>query len=79
MSLRFQKAKSICLEKETSQFDLTIESFEKTVGIEEVRNFTKKLFLKPFQGNSKALIINAPLGITIESQNALLKYLKNHL
>lgn len=71
-----EEAKSICLKKKIDQLDLTIESFEKAVGIKDIRNLTKKLFLKPFRGESKALIINSPHGLTTESQNALLKILE---
>lgn len=71
-----EKAGEICLENKIDSLDITIESFEKPVGIEDVRKLQKNLFLKPLRGKYKALIINAFRGITIESQNALLKILE---
>ena len=56
--------------------DTNINSFEKTVGIEDVRNIQKKIFLKPLRSKTKAVVIESYDGITIESQNALLKILE---
>lgn len=56
--------------------DVGIHSFEKAVGIEEVRNIRKKIFLKPLRGKTKIAVIEAYEGITIESQNAFLKILE---
>lgn len=71
-----EKAKEVCAENKIDGFDITIESFEKPVGIEDVRKLQKNLYLKPLRGEYKALIINAFRGITTESQNALLKILE---
>ncbi|MEK7572988.1 MAG: hypothetical protein AAB531_01040 [Patescibacteria group bacterium] len=71
-----EKAREICLENKIDGFDITIEFFEKAIGIEDVRKLQKNLFFKPLRGESKALIINAFRGITLESQNALLKILE---
>ncbi len=71
-----EKAGKICLENKIDSLDITIESFEKSVGIEDVRKLQKNLYLKPLRGEHKALIINSYRGITIESQNALLKILE---
>lgn len=47
-----------------------------SLGIEDVRRMLQKLYLKPLQGEKKAIIIkDAPL-LTIEAQNALLKTLE---
>lgn len=71
-----EKAQEICKENKIDKFDITTEAFEKTIGIGDVRKLQKNLFLKPLAGENKALIINAFPGITIESQNALLKVLE---
>lgn len=71
-----EKAGKICLENKIDSLDMTIETFEKPVGIEDVRKLQKNLFLLPLRGEFKALVINAFRGITIESQNALLKILE---
>lgn len=71
-----EKTKEICAENKIDVFDITIESFEKPVGIEDVRKLQRNLFLKPLRGENKSLIINAFRGITVESQNALLKILE---
>ncbi len=63
-------------QKKIDKLDITVESFEKSVGIEDVRNLQKKLFYKPLRGDTKVFAINAENGITIESQNALLKILE---
>lgn len=71
-----EKVRKICVENKIDGFDATIESFEKAIGIEDVRKLQKNLFFKPLRGEFKAIIINAFRGITIESQNALLKILE---
>lgn len=65
-----------CKKNEIDKFDVSILSFEKSVGIEDVRNLQKKVILKPFQGKEKAVILESFSGITIEAQNALLKILE---
>ena len=69
-------AQTSCKEKKIDQIDLNLCSFEKAVGIEDVRDLQKRLFLKPIKSSTKASIIDAPLGITTEAQNALLKILE---
>jgi len=65
-----------CKKNKIDKFDISILSFEKSVGIEDVRNFQKKLILKPFKSTEKAVILDSFSGITIEAQNALLKLLE---
>ena len=72
----FEHILKISKKNKIDKLDISIEFFEKQVGIEDVRNIQKKLFLKPLRGKNKAFIINAINGITIESQNALLKILE---
>lgn len=74
--LALEKIKQICFENNIDKLDITIESFEKAIGIEDVRKLQKYLYLKPLRGENKALVVNAFRGITTESQNALLKILE---
>ena len=67
---------SECKKNKIDKLDATFLSFEKTVGIENVRQIQKKLFLKPIKGRAKAVILDSFNGITIEAQNALLKMLE---
>ena len=69
-------AKGECIKNKIDKFDISILSFEKLVGIEDVRNVQKKLILKPFKSKEKAVILESFNGITIEAQNALLKLLE---
>ncbi|MBI2031796.1 MAG: hypothetical protein HYT08_04255 [Candidatus Levybacteria bacterium] len=71
-----EKAIYICKENKIADIDTNVENFDKSVGIEDIRNMQKKLFLKPIKSNIKSIIINSFPGITIESQNALLKVLE---
>ena len=66
----------LCKDRKINTFDASLSSFEKAVGIEDVREFQKKLFLKPIKSPMKAGIIDAPYGLTTEAQNALLKILE---
>ncbi len=63
-------------EKGVDSIDISLHVFEKAMGIEEVRNIRKSIFLKPFKGETKAVVIEAYENITIEAQNALLKVLE---
>ena len=58
------------------QFDRQILEFEKALGIEDVRKIQEKIFLKPFKGEKKAVIIFMMQGATIDAQNAMLKLLE---
>lgn len=69
-------AKKICTDNKISRFDIEIIETEKTVGIGEIRKLQEKLFLKPIQSETKAVILEAFLGMTADSQNAFLKVLE---
>ncbi len=58
------------------RIDINLHTFEKAMGIEEVRNIQKKIILRPYRGKTKAVVIEAYDGITTEAQNALLKVLE---
>ena len=47
-----------------------------SIGIEDVKNMQKKIFLKPFKSLTKAIIIEESHLLTNEAQNALLKVLE---
>jgi len=67
--------KNICDHEKIDRFDITEFTPDKILGISEVRELRKKLFLKP-RGKKKAVIVNANYGITVTAQNALLKSLE---
>lgn len=72
-----KEASTICQKFKISDFDInTFSSEENSIGIGEVKNLQKKLFLKPFQGETKALILENAEKLTHEAQNALLKTLE---
>jgi DNA polymerase III delta prime subunit len=64
------------------QFDLTIiEKDESTknlqsLGIQDVKNLQKKLYLKPLKSTQKVVTLDDAQLLTIEAQNALLKMLE---
>lgn len=66
---------SICKEQEVDRFDIEEITPEKTMGISEVRQLQKTLFLKP-RRKKKAVIVRADFGITVDAQNAFLKSLE---
>jgi len=71
-----EKAQIICKENNISKFDVEIIETEKTVGIGDIRNLQKKIFLRPIKSEKKAVILEAFLGMTADSQNAFLKILE---
>lgn len=69
-------AEKLIRDKNISKFDKFILETEKSVGIADIRTISKQMFLKPLIGNQKAVILEAFLGMTIDSQNAFLKVLE---
>lgn len=63
-------------ENKVGNFDINIVDKEGTIGIGEVRELQKTLFLKPLNGETKAVILKNSQNLTIEAQNALLKILE---
>ena len=59
-----------------SPFDILSVDTAPSIGIEEVKQFQKKIILSPLQGKTKAGIIRNAHTLTIEAQNALLKTLE---
>jgi hypothetical protein len=76
----FEKTKdyafNFCEKNKIDKFDISFIESEKAVGITQVRDFQKKIFLKPFKSRQKAVILSAQNQITQEAQNALLKVLE---
>ncbi len=70
------EAQKICSENNISKFDIDILQSEKSLGIGDIRELNKKIFLKPVESEKKAVILEAFSGITIEAQNAFLKLLE---
>jgi len=68
---------------EIDVFDVTIISHENSVkqnaqsiGIEDVKNMQKKIFLKPIKSKNKAVVLQDAQLLTTEAQNSLLKILE---
>ena len=70
------KALEIAKENKISKFDVEIITTEKAVGIGDIRNLQKSLFLRPLESDKKAVILESFYGATIEAQNAFLKVLE---
>lgn len=66
----------ICKKSEIDILDIDINTFEKTLGIDDVRALQKRLYLKPFKSKTKALVIAILDRVTLEAQNSLLKALE---
>lgn len=73
------KAKDFIIElsqkRKIDKFDISIFEYEKALGIDDVRELQKKIFLKPIKGDYKTVVVNTP-DITHEAQNAFLKILE---
>lgn len=68
----------MCEDEQISGFDITTIEPEagKSIGIEEIRNIQKKIYLTPVKSKTKAIIIKNSETLTIEAQNAFLKILE---
>lgn len=63
-------------EHHISAFDRTVIEEEGSIGIEIVRKFQQSLLLKPFQGQTKSIVLENAQNLTMEAQNAMLKLLE---
>ncbi len=59
-----------------NKFDIELIEPQQALGIEDVRLVQKKIFLKPFKGEKKAVIVNVVMGLSDEAQNSMLKLLE---
>ena len=75
-AIRQEYAASLAKKEHIDPFDITTIELETSLGIEDVRTIQKKIFLKPFRGDTKATIIYNAHTASIEAQNALLKLLE---
>jgi DNA polymerase III delta prime subunit len=80
---REEYVKSFTKEHSIDPFDTTVlekDSADKkstlSIGIEDIKQLQKKLFLKPIKSKTKAVIIEDAQLLTPEAQNALLKVLE---
>lgn len=73
------------LTRDIEQLDLNIVDYQSnpidsknknSIGINEVRNFQKKLYFKPLKSKEKAVVLKNCENLTVEAQNALLKVLE---
>lgn len=70
-----EEAKKLSANEKVDIFDLDIIEFE-NLGIEEIRQIQKKLFLKPFKGEKKSLVLVLSGNVSDEAQNSMLKMLE---
>jgi len=80
---RDEYIKNFCRKQNIDVFDKTILTLEtsvkqntQSIGIEDIKQMQKKIFLKPIKSEQKAIIIDEAELLTIEAQNALLKILE---
>ncbi len=73
----------ICAEYNIDKFDLTVIEKENSIkqnvnsiGIEDIKNIQKKIFLMPIKSQMKAVIIEDAQMLTVQAQNSLLKVLE---
>lgn len=71
-----EEARKIFKELRIDKFDVTVFEFEKAIGIQDIRELQKGIYLKPVRSKIKGILIDATNAITIEAQNALLKTLE---
>lgn len=76
LELGREEALRLVKREKVDKFDIESIELEKALGIEDVRNIQKTIFLKPFRGEKKATIIVLKNGATIEAQNSMLKLLE---
>ncbi len=67
---------NFCKNHNISKFDITNIATESSVGIEQVRDMQKTLFLRPIKSKEKIVVIENAENLTVEAQNALLKVLE---
>lgn len=72
-----------CQELQIDRFDITliekdtnVKQNSQSIGIEDIKQMQKKLFLKPIKSKTKAVILEDSHLLTTEAQNALLKVLE---
>lgn len=80
---RILYANEFCTQQSIHKFDITLiekdtsaKTTTQSIGIEEVKNMQKKIFLKPIKSPTKAVVIEDAHLLTTEAQNALLKVLE---
>lgn len=76
--LQEEKLMELCTEFRIDPLDRVYITSDKetSLGIEIIKKLQEKIFLKPFKGKDKAIIISQSGLLTIPAQNALLKLLE---
>ncbi len=82
-SKRREYIRNFCKEHTVDRFDITIIEKETaikqnvgSIGIEEIKNMQKKLFLKPLKSPTKVVVLEDAQLLTTQAQNAMLKVLE---
>ncbi|MBI3984604.1 MAG: hypothetical protein HY344_01490 [Candidatus Levybacteria bacterium] len=70
------KVLQMAREEKISNFDVFTLTSEKQIGIQDIKNLTRQIFLKPLRGDKKMVVLEAFFGATIDAQNAFLKVLE---
>jgi DNA polymerase III delta prime subunit len=71
-----EKALEIINENNISKFDVSTFTFEKSVGIADIKLLQKNIFLKPLKSEKKLIVLEMFLGASTDAQNAFLKILE---
>lgn len=71
-----EEAEKLFNDLKIDKFDIAVLEFEKAVGIADVREIQRRIYLSPLKGGYKGVLLDATPGITLEAQNALLKTLE---
>lgn len=76
---RSEYISNLCKQNAIRTFDITIiekDETKQSLGIDDVKQMQKKLFLKPLHSKTKAVILEDAQSLTTEAQNAMLKVLE---
>lgn len=68
--------KCLCKKNSIDKFDVSLIESGKAIGVGDIKILHEKIYLKPFRGKLKAVILKIEQGISLEAQNALLKILE---
>jgi DNA polymerase III delta prime subunit len=66
----------LCLEYKIAPVDRAILASEQALGIEDIRQIQRTIFLSPAGGNTKGILVRNSQSLTLPAQNAFLKLLE---
>jgi len=72
----YTKNKVDLLDVAITSFDNSVKQNMQSIGIEDVKQMQKKVFLKPLKSTNKVVVLEDAQLLTTEAQNALLKVLE---